>query len=82
MHNGEMITELFVEIDDFCQNFDPELDKHSLSSSIQPIKTTISSRLYESEIMTIVVFFHLSGMRNFKYFYGLQEIKSLQELGN
>lgn len=68
MYNEEMIAELFVDIDDFCQKFDSKLDDRLLPLPGKQMKTE-NSRLCNSEIMTIVVYFHLSGMRNFKHFY-------------
>ena len=60
------ITELFCILDDFCKQFNQSLDKALISDQ----KTTIQkSALSLSESMTIVILFHQSGFRFFKYFY-------------
>jgi hypothetical protein len=71
MHNAEMVTEIFVAIDDFCQIFVPELERRMVAAGTPRSHAGRPSALCESEIMTVVIFFHLSGMRNFKYFYQL-----------
>ena len=60
------ITELFCILDDFCKQFNQSLDKALICDQ----KTTIQkSALTLSESMTIVILFHQSGFRFFKYFY-------------
>jgi hypothetical protein len=62
-----MLTEIFYEIDDFTKIFQKEWSKYLLPESTGA--TTIKCAMSLSEIMTIVVFFHLSGYRTFKHFY-------------
>lgn len=60
------ITELFCLLDDFCKIFDESLEKSLIPHQNQrPQKSALSL----SEIMTIVILFHQSGFRFFKYFY-------------
>lgn len=61
-----MITTLFCHMDDFYESF-----KSHAESGQLPLKgaKSFNSRLYPSEIMTIVVYFHLSHYRNFKAYY-------------
>lgn len=60
------ITELFCILDDFCKQFNQSLEKALISDQ----KTRIQkSALSLSESMTIVILFHQSGFRFFKYFY-------------
>ena len=61
------LTELFCEVDDFCQMFQPQWEQQLLSSGEQ--KRNRLTRLSMSEIMTIVILFHQSGYRTFKSFY-------------
>jgi len=61
----EMLTEIFCLVDDFCKEFDQELSKKSVSSNGSNRKFR-SSRLSRSEIITILIFFHLSKYRTFK----------------
>lgn len=62
-----ILTKLFVEIDDFMQEFEVAM-KHQLLTD-GTIKRNRDTRLSMSEIMTIVVYFHISGYRNFKDYY-------------
>lgn len=61
------ITQLFCSIDDFWMKFEPEWKKSLVASQKRPPRRKPS--LCESEIMTIIIFFHISGFRNFKTFY-------------
>jgi hypothetical protein len=68
------IVELFCEIDDFCQDLEPQLK--AFKSSTTPLligngrsSRGTKSRLSLSEQMTIIVLFHQSGYRTFKQFY-------------
>jgi hypothetical protein len=61
------ILPLFCDVDDFCQAFEPEFKQHLLvSGNRQRLR---SSALCLSEIMAIIIYFHLSGYRTFKDFY-------------
>ena len=71
------ITEIFCSIDDFCQEFLPAWNHHLLASGKSRIKP---ARLYSSEVMTIQVLFHLSGIRTFKKFYNAYVCKQLRDL--
>lgn len=61
------ILHLFCEIDDFCKEFEPVFKQRLLAEKNK--QRNCSSRLCLSEVMTIVVYFHLSGYRNFKTYY-------------
>lgn len=58
------ITEIFCLVDEFCQQFTPFLQKHSLGN-----KSKRPPTMSQSEIITIMIAFHLSGFRCFKHFY-------------
>lgn len=60
----EQITEIFCVVDEFMIEFNHCLNSHSLGSCPKR-KPTMSS----SEVMTIMILFQLSGVRNFKKFY-------------
>lgn len=62
-----MLTRLFCEIDDFCQHFCPKWEQQMITDGTK--KRRRSSCLSDSEIMTIMVYFHQSGYRTFKWFY-------------
>jgi hypothetical protein len=59
------IVTLFCEIDDFCQRIEPWLQTQLLPTR----QRERESRMQLSEVMTILVWFHVIGYRNFKQFY-------------
>jgi len=62
------ITEIFVELDDFCQLFTENIRKHRLNCKNKP-KRNRKSNLSDAEMMTILVCFHQSSYTNFKRYY-------------
>ena len=60
----DLVT-LFYEIDDFCVRMTPGLHAHLLPMR----QRERESRMHLSEVMTILVWFHIVGYRNFKQFY-------------
>lgn len=64
------ILPLFCEIDDFCQFFEQFSQTRAISDGKRRRRAT---GLSQSEVMTILVLYHLSGYKNLKAFY-LQEI--------
>ena len=69
------ILPLFCDIDDFCLLFEPAWRRHLLASGACRRRKPGSLAL--SEVMTILVLFHLSGYRNFKAFYTEHVMKQL-----
>ena len=67
------VTQVFCDADDFCQEFIPNWEKTRLEDEKKEdkkTKTRVRARsVCESEIMTLVVCYHLSGYRTFKWFY-------------
>lgn len=61
----DKVIEIFCTIDDFCKIFE-EFEK---TITIQDRNPTRVSRLARSEIITILVLYHQSGYKTFKYFY-------------
>ena len=61
------LVELFCDVDDFCKVFIPQWQKQLLEDGTQ--KRQRSGRMTTSEIMTIVVSFHMSHYRDFKNYY-------------
>ena len=70
------ILPIFCDVDDFCKDFQPHFNKLLLTEgSRHRIK---QSSLHLSEVLTIIIYFHLSGYRTFKDFYtnyALQHLK-------
>ncbi len=56
------LTEIFIACDDFCKHF----QHYSMSQLQQPLK---ARQMCDSEMMAIVIFYHHSGMKCFKYYY-------------
>lgn len=63
----DSLTELFCQIDDFCQTFEPEWDQHLLANGRK--KRRRPACLCLSELMTLAVLFHQLRFRQFKSFY-------------
>jgi hypothetical protein len=61
------LTRLFCEVDDFCKAFIPKWEKTQLDEGYKKRRRTRS--LSPSEIITLIVFYHSSGYRTFKWFY-------------
>lgn len=60
----DKITEIFYLADEFCQEFEKNLSRHFIGN---PPKR--KPQMSQSEVITIVVLFHLGGFRNLKNFY-------------
>lgn len=67
MHYLAQITEIYVSIDDFYLQFKKEMEKHQLANITK--KRNRAYRMSPSEVMTIMVLFHLSNFKDMKHFY-------------
>jgi len=70
------LADIFCHIDDFCNNFYNK--PHYFLASNSNAKRKKPCSISVSEIMTIVILFHMSGYRNFKDFYLLCVLKDLK----
>jgi len=61
------LVELFTDVDDFCQIFEPRWVSFQLSNGLRQRQR--AAQLAMSEIMTIMIYFHQSGYRFFKAYY-------------
>ena len=61
------ILTVFCQIDDFCKEFEPRFNQLLISDGCGQRNKPGAMAL--SEVMTILVMFHLSGFRNLKTFY-------------
>lgn len=59
------LIEIFCQVDDFCQLFSAWEQTHLLENG----PGTRQPDLCDSEILTILIFYHLSGFKCFKYYY-------------
>lgn len=64
------LTKLFYEIDNFCQELKYESSKKlMIVEHSKTVTRNKESRLCLSEVLTIIINFHLSNYRNFKQYY-------------
>lgn len=63
------VAEIFVKVDDFCNEFELEFKKHVLPVVDGAKKRNRKATLTDSEIITILIAFHGGQFRNFKHFY-------------
>lgn len=61
------LVSLFYLIDEFCKEYEPQWQQSLLDSGLRQRRT--SSRMSLAETLTIIIYFHLSGYRTFKWYY-------------
>ena len=64
-----MLTEIFYHVDNFCEEYEQQLQKITLKKEISGKKRGPKQKMLLSEIMTIIILFHHSRFRTFKDFY-------------
>ena len=64
MINFDKITDIFCTVDEFCAEFEKFTQAFILGN---PPKK--KARMSNSEVITIIILFQLSGFRTFKHFY-------------
>ena len=70
MHLSESkIIEIFCSVDDFCLEFDNFIKPHLIESDYQTNRRTRKKNLETSEVITIMICFHLGCFKNMKHFY-------------
>ena len=67
MLSDNKVIEIFYMADDFCNFFNETVKKHSIDDTKR--HRNKPSRLSDSEIMTILIMFHMGGFRCLKHFY-------------
>ena len=67
------VTEMYCIADDFCKEYELEVNKKALSlsnpSPNTPKTRNRKGRMSDAEMITILVLFHSTTFRNFKHFY-------------
>ena len=66
---SDKITEIFCLIDDFCQEYYKIEEGHILDEKVSKKRRKRKFKMSDSEVITILVMFHLKQFRNFKHFY-------------
>ncbi|CAP02897.1 transposase of ISAba6, IS982 family [Acinetobacter baumannii SDF] len=61
------LTTLFCLIDDFCTDITQNVEQYMLTYG--QTKRLRQSKIHASEVITLLLWFHLTGSRNFKAFY-------------
>ena len=61
------LVELFCDVDDFCQTFLPQWQQQLLEDGTK--QRNRQGRMSPSEVMTIIIGFHMSNQRDFKHDY-------------
>lgn len=69
MTTGYKVTELFCVIDEFCKYFEAENAGKVFLSDDGRKRRNRKASLSDSEIMTILLYFHFGSFRNFKHYY-------------
>lgn len=69
MISEDKITEIFCIVDDFCKEFDRTVEKHSLDQDCSIKRRNRAFKLSDSEVITILVYFHSYNARCLKHFY-------------
>ncbi len=73
----ELITRIYCDVDDFCKVYEQCSKKYFLTDGSKG-KVFPKSRMNLSEVMSIVILFHISGYRCFKWFYNNYVCKHLR----
>ena len=76
----DKITDIFCIIDDFCEEYDKDIEKMSLKAPDGRRHRKRSCVMSRSEIMTILVCFHFNQFRNFKHYYLFYVHEHLKDL--
>lgn len=63
------LTEIFYFTDEFCKDFSKAMKGHKLTETTGKKRRNKPCKMSDSEIMTILIAFHLGNYRNLKHFY-------------
>jgi len=68
--NHDKITEIFVKVDDFCKKYREVISSTRKLASSGPVKSRDrASQLSDSEVITLLIGFHLGAHKTFKHYY-------------
>lgn len=63
------VIEIFYLADEFCKQYDKVIKNYSLSQSSNKKRRNKPSKMSHSEVMTILILFHLGGYKCLKHYY-------------
>ena len=66
---SDKVAEIFVKVDDFCNEFENEFKKHILPACQGTKTRNRKTTLTDSEVISILIAFQGGQFRNFKHFY-------------
>ncbi len=69
MISKDKVTEIFCFIDDFCKEINQIIDKRAVSDGSTIKRRNRKCKMSQSEVITIMLLFHLKGYRCLKHFY-------------
>ena len=72
------ITEIFYLVDEFCKEFEQAKEGHILSEKTSVKRRNRKFTMSDSEVITIVILFHLKKYRCLKHFYMMHVQKHMQ----
>lgn len=65
----DKITEIFCLVDDFCKEIEKVKEGHIIPETTSKKRRNRKFKLSDSEVITILIFFHLMRFRDLKHFY-------------
>lgn len=68
--NSTKLIEIYLEIDDFMKGLEAFMSSHALTMKDYRIRSE-KRKMNHSEMMSIVVFYHVSGFKCFKWYYNI-----------
>ena len=69
MNNSDKIIEIFYLVDEFCKEFDKAKEGHIIVEKTDIKRRNRKFKLSDSEVITILIMFHIGQFRNLKHFY-------------
>ena len=69
MISKDKVTEIFCIIDDFCKEYNAEIEKNSLKAPGGRKLRRRKGLMSDAEVMSTLVYFHFNTFRNFKHYY-------------
>jgi hypothetical protein len=79
MISDSKIIEIFCKIDDFMLEYDIAVAQAGISTNETHKRRNRKFTMSESEVMTIMILFHLKSYRNLKHFYANHICKHMQD---
>lgn len=77
MDYEDKLTEIFFHVDEFCIEFDRAIKSYQLEKGEKKKYKERQLKMSDSEVITILIFFHLKSYRNLKHFYLFHVKKNL-----